>query len=126
MKEYSNLKQPFLAPPSWVFTVVWAILFILMGISAYRIYIARAETTKTALTLYLLQLAMNFFWSIIYFNMKAYLFAFFWLVVLWLLILFMIIAFRKIDKPAAYLQIPYLVWVAFAGYLNLAIYFLNK
>lgn len=78
-----------------------------------------------ALTVYGLQLVVNFFWSIIFFNMQAYLFSFIWLIILWLLIIWMIFKFKKISPLAAYLQIPYLLWVTFAGYLNLMIYILN-
>jgi hypothetical protein len=80
------------------------------------------EDVKEALTFYLVQLAFNFFWTIIFFNLEWYLFAFFWLIVLWGLILITILKFNKISRAAAYLMIPYLVWVTFAGYLNLGIY----
>lgn len=74
---------------------------------------------------YGLQLIFNFFWSVIFFNLSLYLFAFIWLVILWLLILRATIQFYRISEPAGYLMIPYLLWVAFAGYLNFSIYLLN-
>ncbi len=128
MDLYSQINQPPLAPPSWLFPVVWTLLYILMGISAAMVWQKRGEDrTKvdTALSIYALNLFLNFFWSIIFFNMRAFLFAFIWLVALWAVILIMIIKFAKIKPIAGYLQISYLLWVTFAGYLNLAIYILN-
>lgn len=125
MDVYKSLVQPPLAPPSILFPIVWTILFILMGISAYLIFISDSPNKSTALTIYAIQLAVNFFWTIIFFNMQMYLFAFIWLVVLWIWIIIMIINFCKINKTAALLQIPYLIWVTFAGYLNLMIFLLN-
>jgi tryptophan-rich sensory protein len=127
MEAFGNLNQPFLSPPAWLFPVVWTILYVLMGVASYRIWIASAtdEKKKSALFVYGLQLVFNFFWSIIFFNLKLYLFAFLWLVVLWVLIYITYKRFGKIDVVAEYLLIPYLVWVAFAGYLNLAIWILN-
>ena len=121
-----NVIQPPLSPPMILFPIVWSILYILMGIGSAIIYKSDAPTRKTALISYGLQLIVNFFWSIIFFNMGAYLFAFIWLVLLWALIINMIVEFRKINKTAAYLQIPYLLWVTFAGYLTLMVYILNR
>ncbi len=122
---YSSLIKPPLSPPAVLFPIVWFILYTLMGISAYIIYRSDNDYKYLALTIYVVQLVFNFFWSIIYFNLQNPLFAFVWLVMLWLLIIAMIITFAKIDKAAALLQIPYLLWVTFAGYLNLALYILN-
>lgn len=129
MDLYSKIEQPALAPPPWLFPVVWTILYVLMGIGAALVYNRKdfkPEETRNALIIYAINLALNFFWSIIFFNLEAYLFAFIWLVALWIVIIAMIISFRKVSPVAAYLQIPYLIWVTFAGYLNLAIYILNK
>lgn len=128
MDLYSKIEQPALAPPPWLFPVVWTILYVLMGIGAALVYNRKdfkPEETRNALIIYAVNLALNFFWSIIFFNLEAYLFAFIWLVALWIVIIAMIISFRKVSPVAAYLQIPYLLWVTFAGYLNLAIYILN-
>ncbi|MDO4744104.1 MAG: TspO/MBR family protein [Clostridia bacterium] len=127
MEIFDTIQKPPLSPPGWLFPVVWTILYTLMGISSYLVYTSNApkEKIRGALTLYGLQLAVNFFWSIIFFNLRAYLFAFYWLVLLWVLIILTIISFWKISKPAAILLIPYLLWVTFAGYLNYAIYLLN-
>ena len=123
---YSNLQQPALAPPGWLFPVVWTVLYILMGISAYLVYISDNEQKYIGLAVYGLQLIFNFLWSIIFFNLGHPLFAFVWLVILWILIVAMIISFYKVNPTAGLLQIPYLLWVTFAGYLNLSIYLLNK
>ena len=97
----------------------------LMGIASYLVVMQKGEDTK-ALTLYAVQLIFNFFWSIWFFNLGWYLFAFLWLVALWILILATTVAFYRISKPAAWLMLPYLVWVAFAGYLNLGVWWLNR
>lgn len=124
METFDLINKPILAPPSWLFPVVWTILYILMGIASYLVFISK-KPNKTALTVYGIQLIFNFFWSIIFFNLELYLFAFIWLVLLWLLIFKTTILFYQISKPAGYLMIPYLLWVTFAGYLNFSIYLLN-
>ena len=128
MDLYSEITRPPISPPSILFPIVWTALYTLMGISTAIIYGERnampAEVNR-ALIVYGLNLFLNFFWSIIFFNMRAYLFAFVWLVALWAVILIMIIKFYRIKPIAGILQIPYLLWVTFAGYLNLAIYILN-
>lgn len=125
-KAYSALLQPPLAPPGWLFPVVWTILYILMGVSAYLVYECDAEEKYIGLAVYVLQLIFNFLWLIIFFNIRNLLFAFVWLVFLWILVLAMTISFYKVNKTAGLLQIPYLLWVTFAGYLNIALYILNK
>lgn len=126
MEVYGNLNQPPLSPPGFLFPIVWTILFILMGISSYLIFVSDDRNKTKALIIYAVQLVFNFVWSLIFFNMQSYLFAFIWLVILWALIIAMIVSFWKISKPAALLQIPYLLWVTFAGYLNLGVYLLNR
>lgn len=109
-----------------VFPIVWTILFALMGIGIARIYRSPASKARSrSLLLFLAQLAFNFFWSIIFFNFQNFGLAFVWLIALWLLILWMILSFRKADPVAAWLQIPYLLWVTFAAYLNLGVWMLN-
>ena len=126
-KNYTEiLLQPPLSPPAVVFPIVWGILFALMGIGAARIALAPPSRARfRSLLLFLLQLGFNFFWSILFFNLRAYGFAFVWLVALWCLILLMILSFRTVDSRAARLQIPYLLWVTFAAYLNLGVWLLN-
>lgn len=127
MDSFDALTKPPLTPPSFLFPIVWTLLFILMGIGAARIYLTEPTVARNrALIVYVVQLAVNFLWSIIFFNLQAYGFAFFWLILLWVLILTMIYLFCKVDKPAALLQIPYAIWVTFAGYLNLMIWLLNR
>ncbi|HEX3037613.1 MAG TPA: TspO/MBR family protein [Oscillospiraceae bacterium] len=126
MEVYKKLKQPPLSPPAAVFPFVWTVLFLLMGISAYLIYNENAYDSGKALLLYGVQLLVNFLWPIFFFNMHLYLFSFIWILFLWVLIILMIRQFYKINKTAAYLQIPYLLWVTFAAYLNLAVALLNK
>lgn len=119
--------KPPLSPPAIVFPIAWVILYALMGIGIARIY--TYDDTKertTSVYLYLFQLFFNFCWSIVFFNFQAFGFAFFWLVAMWLLILWMTVSFYKIDKIAAYMQIPYLLWVLFAGYLNYGVWMLNR
>ena len=127
MKNFEILQKPPLSPPGWLFPVVWTILFVLMGIASYLVYTSNApkEEKKKALQIYAIQLFFNFFWSILFFNFQTYSFAFVWLVALLILILSTTFAFWRISKPAGYLLIPYIIWVTFAGYLNLAIAFLN-
>ena len=122
-----TIEQPPLSPPAIVFPVVWTILYALMGIGAARIYQSPASGARSrSLLIFLLQLAFNFFWSIIFFNFQNFGFAFVWLLALWGLILWMILSFRKVDRLAAWLQIPYLLWVTFAAYLNFGVWILNR
>lgn len=129
MDIYSEINRPPLSPPSILFPIVWTVLFTLMGISAalvYRFKDTKHDGVRTALIVYGVNLAVNFIWSLIFFNMQAYLFAFIWILLLLAVIVTMIILFKRISPLAAYLQIPYLLWVAFAAYLNFAIYLLNR
>ena len=128
MSLYDEIIQPPLAPPAILFPIVWTLLYVLMGISAAMIYTEertpKSERTS-ALMPYGASLFVNFFWSILFFNFRAFLPAFIWLILLEFLIVMTIISYRRINTRAALLQIPYAVWVAFAGYLNLAIYLIN-
>jgi tryptophan-rich sensory protein len=119
--------KPALTPPAIVFPIVWTILYGLMGISAARIQLApESMWQKRGITLFIAQLIVNFFWPLFFFNLQAYGFAFFWLLLLWGLVLAMILVFYKTDKLAALLQIPYLIWLTFAAYLNLGVWILNS
>ena len=120
------VKPPF-TPPSWLFPVVWTILYALMGISAARIALSPESTERsTGLNLMVAQLILNFFWPLLFFNAQAYGFAFLWLLLLWILVLWMILTFRKVEPLAAWLQIPYLIWLTFAAVLNAAVWILNS
>lgn len=127
MGDYRTLEQPPLSPPAFVFPIVWTILYLLMGYSSYRVYTADqpAALKNKALKLYAAQLAANFLWPIIFFGFHWYLAAFLVLLVLWVLILLTMRAFTAVDETAGDLLIPYLLWVTFAGYLNLGVYLLN-
>lgn len=126
MENFSSLNKPPLSPPGWLFPVVWTILFVLMGIASY-IVLERGSfaEARTALFFYGVQLFFNFFWSIFFFNFELYYFSFLWLLALWVLIIITAVLFFRISKPAGYLMIPYILWVTFAGYLNLGIAILN-
>lgn len=125
---YSQLAQkPPLSPPGWLFPVVWTILYALMGISAAKIWAApRSQARSRGLNLFIAQLIVNFFWSPIFFNARAYGLAFAWLLLLWALVFLMIREFRKVEKTAARLQIPYLIWLTFAAYLNWGVWQMNR
>lgn len=128
MESFEMLNKPPLSPPGWLFPVVWTILYILMGISSYIISETKPgnQDVSGCLSIYYYQLVVNFLWSFFFFSFQWYLFSFFWLLLLWILVLLMIRCFAKISKVAAYLNIPYLIWVTFAGYLNLGIWWLNR
>lgn len=123
----TSILKPPLSPPGWVFPVVWTILFALMGIGAARVCLAPASSIRSlGLNLFIAQLVVNFFWSPIFFNLQAFGFAFFWLLLLLALVLAMLFAFRRSDPMAAKLQIPYLLWLTYAAYLNLGVWYLNR
>lgn len=123
----ATVMQPPLSPPSWVFPIVWGILYALMGFSAARVYLDPPSGERSrGLNLYIAQLIVNFFWSIIFFNAQAFGFAFLWLLLLIGLVLWMILTIRKVDPLAAKLQIPYLLWLIFAAYLNFGVWYLNR
>lgn len=126
MMLYETIVQPPLSPPAWLFPIVWTLLYLLMGVSTYRIAISYSKYKSDALIIYGIQLALNFIWPLIFFLGKKYLIAFIVLILLWYIVLKMIQVFLEIDTLAAKLQLPYLIWLTFAGYLNLMIYFLNR
>lgn len=123
---YFSINKPALSPPAFIFPIVWTILYILMGISSYIIYESESPRKSNALRTYAVQLLFNFIWSIIFFGLSQYFFAFLWLLALIILIAVMIYQFYKISPAAAYLQIPYFIWCLFAAYLNFMIYIMNK
>lgn len=127
MMLFESVQKPPLSPPGWLFPVVWTILYTLMGIASYLVLTSEApkEEVGRAINVYLYQLLVNFLWSTWFFNLQWYFFAFFWLVLLWGMILITLVRFYRISKPAGYLMVPYLLWVTFAGYLNLGIALLN-
>ncbi len=125
MDLFAMVKKPPLSPPGWLFPVVWTILYLLMGFASYLVLVAE-KPGRTAWKFYLAQLAFNFVWPILFFHLQMYLLSFVWLLLLWMLILVTILWFTRSSRLAGYLLIPYLLWVTFAGYLNLGIYILNQ
>lgn len=124
---YADIAQPPFSPPAWVFPVVWAILYAVMGISAYMVWHSNKNeiARSSALKVYYLQLAVNFSWSIIFFRLRLLGVAAVTAVLLFLLVVIMIISFARVKKLAAYLNIPYLAWLGFASYLSIAVYIIN-
>lgn len=140
MESFRTMMQPPLAPPAWLFPVVWTILYTFMGISSYLIYTSGGQTENIsvlknntgenigksmAISTYLYQLIVNFLWPIFFFDFQWYFFSFLWLVLLWILVAKMLLEFGVISQIAALLNVPYLLWLSFAGYLNLGIWLLN-
>lgn len=125
MDLYSTIVLPPLAPPKILFPIVWSILYILMGVSAYGVYQSNSKDKSFALIVYALQLAINFIWTLLFFNARLFWVSFLCLIILWILILAMIKSFKSINELSGYLQVPYILWVSFAGYLNLMIAILN-
>ena len=127
MDSYKVLNQPPLSPPGWIFPIVWSILYLLMGYASYRILRADADKSdiKRALVFYALQLIVNFLWPLVFFGLQWYWAAFVLLIVLWVLIYLTMRIFGSLDDTAENLLIPYLLWVTFAGYLNLGVALLN-
>lgn len=126
MKRFAQLSQPPLAPPGWLFPVVWTALYTLMGISAARVYLKNTMDTRPALLIWSAQLIVNALWSPLFFSLGLRLAAFVWLLILIVLVVRMIADFKKIDIPAGNLQFPYLIWLLFAAYLNMGTYLLNR
>lgn len=125
MNIYDSINPPPFTPPAWLFPVAWTILYALMGISAAIIFLCKTPKKDDALFTYAISLVLNFSWSIFFFNMQSFIVCFIILVALWLSIIITIIKYYKINKPAAWLQLPYLLWVTFAAYLNFTIILLN-
>ena len=133
MVMFDAIKKPPLSPPGIVFPIVWSILYVLMGIARYSLYNLDEQKLSEeqikfrnyTLVIYDIQLFFNFFWSIIFFKFSMYKVAFLWLIILWVLVFIFIKNALKLNKISAYLMIPYLLWITFAGYLNVAIAILN-
>ena len=128
MEMFEMMAKPPLSPPGWLFPVVWTVLYTVMGVSSYLIITSNAsrEEIADAIRLYAYQLLVNFLWPTFFFNFQWYLFSLLWLVLLWILVFLMIRKFASMNKLAAYMNIPYLIWLTFAGYLNAGIWWLNR
>lgn len=127
MDIYTSIERPPLSPPGWLFPAAWSVLYFLMGVSLYLVWNSNAiqNQKQNAFVLFAVQLIFNFIWSPIFFNKQQFLLAFIILLLLWLFVILMIISFYKVSAWAGLLQIPYIIWLTFAGYLNFAIYILN-
>lgn len=123
--DYNNLIKPILSPPNILFPIVWTILYILMGIS-YAILKSNSQVDSKINFIYYFQLFVNALWSIFFFSLKWRLFSFIWILLLDVLVIIMIIKFYNKNKTSGLLQIPYLLWILFASYLNLGVYLLNR
>lgn len=122
---YKEVIQPPFAPPAWVFPVTWTILYALMGVSAYLIHMAQSSKKRAAFTVYWMQLGVNFLWTIVFFRLRMVGLSIAVILLLLMLIVVMLVVFRRVRPAAAYLNIPYLLWTAFAAYLNIGIFVLN-
>ena len=123
--DYNTLQKPPLSPPGFIFGIVWSILYLLMGI-AYGILVYKGKSDVAVSKIYWTQLIVNLIWPILFFVFKLRLFSSVWIILLLILVIDMIIKFYKKDKIIGYSQIPYLLWIMFATYLNIGVYILNK
>jgi tryptophan-rich sensory protein len=124
---YATLRQPSFNPPNWVFGPVWTTLYLLMGYSFFRIWsLSVSPGRTTALRIYFAQLLLNFCWSFLFFYFKLIGWALLEIAFLWLSIVTMILHFYRLDRVAAYINIPYILWVSFASILNASYYLLNS
>ena len=126
MAMFDAVIKPPLTPPAWLFPVCWTVLYVLMGIASYLVAVSDDDLRGNGIVFYGIQLILNFFWPLIFFNHSLYLFSFVWLVILWAMILVTMLKFYKISERAGDLMLPYILWVTFAGYLNFGIFLLNR
>ena len=124
---YAGLNKPFFNPPGWIFGPVWITLYTMMGVASYFVWQKRGENplANTALIIFFVHLIFNALWSILFFGLQNPMWAFLEIIILLVMIIVLVILFYKIDKRAAYLLIPYLLWVSFASVLNFSIWRLN-
>ncbi len=128
MEIFETLQKPPFAPPGWLFPVAWTVLYLLMGTASYLVLESGGDPEKIrqALKVYGIQLAVNFLWPLLFFSLQRYLLSFLWLLLLLVLIVITLLRFRSLSPVAGLLLVPYLLWVVFAGYLNLGIFLLNR
>lgn len=123
--DYNTLQKPPLSPPGFIFGIVWSILYLLMGI-AYGMLVYKGKSDAEVSKIYWTQLIVNLIWPILFFVFKLRLFSSIWIIILLILVISMVIKFYKKDKIIGYSQIPYLLWIMFATYLNIGVYILNE
>ncbi len=126
MAKFQKVVQPPLSPPTFLFPVVWSILFLLMAIGATLVYDSDDSSSPKALFVYTIQLTMNFWWCVLFFGFGLYFVSFIWLLLLLLAVFIMTVLFYRVSKTAGLLQIFYIVWLLFAAYLNFGVWFLNR
>ena len=124
-EQYAVVNKPPLSPPGWIFPVVWTLLYLAMGYASYLVMTVGGRDAKDALTVYYVQLALNFLWPILFFRFRLYTFAIFELILLIAAVTVMVIRFSHIEERAGYLTLPYLIWLCFALYLNIGVAVLN-
>lgn len=124
-EKYAVINKPTLSPPGWVFPIVWTLLFLMMGYASYLVTSSGGRDAKDAMTVYYVQLVLNFFWPIIFFRAHLYTLAIFELILLIALVTVTVIRFSHVDERAGYLTLPYLIWLCFALYLNIGVAVLN-
>lgn len=122
---FYTIVKPDFTPPGVVFSIVWIILYTLMGISSYIVFNSNNKEKNIALIIYIIQLILNSLWTLFFFNLKWFLFAFIWIILIIIITLIMIDKFYKIEKISSILQVPYLIWLIFASILNFYIFLLN-
>lgn len=125
MDTFKDLSKP-INVPGVLFPIVWSILYLLMSISCYLIVQSNDKDKKEGIILYAIQLVINSLWTLIFFGFGAYLLSFIWIIILLIVVIIMLAKFYNINKIAMYINIPYVLWLLFAAYLNLGIYLLNK
>lgn len=125
---YAALEKPFLSPPGYVFPIIWTILYVLIGIASYLIYRQgfSKDYVRDALKYYAISLLLSFIWPLVFFRLQMPLTAFWVLLLLWLFTGIAVAKFYRISHTAGLLMIPYWLWITFAGYLNLAVWLLNR
>ena len=125
-QDASVIQKPPFSPPGWLFPITWTVLYILMGIGAGLVHATpESKVRNLGLNFMIAQLIVNFFWPLFFFRLQVYGFSLLWLIILWGLVLCMVLRFRKVVPIAAELQIPYLLWLPFAAYLNAGVWWLN-
>lgn len=124
---YATLQKPAFTPPNWLFAPAWITLYLLMGIAAFLVWRVGLENrrVRTALIIFLVQLVLNALWSVVFFGMQSPLYGVIVIAILWLMILLVILKFARISAAAAWLLVPYILWVSFATALNISIWILN-
>lgn len=125
MSAFKELEKP-INVPAIIFPIVWSILYLLMSVSCYIITESNDKNKDKAIIWYGINLVVNSLWSLIFFGFGTYLLSFIWIILLLIIVIIMMAKFYNIDKKAAYLNIPYILWIIFAGYLNFGIYLLNR